>query len=99
MIKKSLNKEDAETTVNALVTPHLDYGNAPLYGINGKYLRNLQIALLLLLTARMHPPAKIVDDQSKPKCSNITPPTVGPRKDLFINWKVQKNNNADKLPG
>ena len=44
MIRKSLNKKDTKTAVNALVTPHLDYGNALLFGINGKYLRKLRVA-------------------------------------------------------
>ena len=43
MIRKSLNKEDTNTAVNALVRPHLDYGDAVLYGIDGKFLRKLQI--------------------------------------------------------
>ena len=44
MIRKSLNKEDTKVAVNALVTPHLDYGNALLCGINQKYISKLQIA-------------------------------------------------------
>jgi len=44
MIRKCLNREDAKTAVHALVTPHLDYGNALLYGINQKHLRKLQVA-------------------------------------------------------
>ena len=30
--------------MNALVRPHLDYGNALLHGINAKYLRKSQVA-------------------------------------------------------
>ena len=43
-IRKSLNKDDTKTVVNALVTPHLDYGNSLLYGIPYKYLNKLQVA-------------------------------------------------------
>jgi hypothetical protein len=43
-IRKSLSKEDTKTAVHALVTPHLDYGNALLYGINKKALEKLQVA-------------------------------------------------------
>ena len=43
-IRKSLNKDDTKTIVNALVTPHLDYGNGLLYGVTGKYLKKLQVA-------------------------------------------------------
>ena len=44
LIRKSLNKEDTKTVVNALVTPHLDYGNGLLHGISNKYLNKLQVA-------------------------------------------------------
>jgi len=37
-IRKSLSKEDTKTAVHALVTPHLDYGNALLYGTKKKTL-------------------------------------------------------------
>ena len=40
MIRKSLNREDTRTAV----TPHLDYGNALLSCINGKYSRKLKVA-------------------------------------------------------
>jgi hypothetical protein len=43
-IRKSLTREDTKTVVHALVTPHLDYGNALLYGVNKKYLQKLQVA-------------------------------------------------------
>ena len=43
-IRKSLSKKDTKTAVHALVTPHLDYGNALLYGVNKKFLDKLQIA-------------------------------------------------------
>jgi hypothetical protein len=43
-IRQSLDKEDTKTAVNALVTPHLDYGNGLLYGIPKKYVNKLQIA-------------------------------------------------------
>jgi hypothetical protein len=42
-IRKSLSKEDTKTAVHALVTPHLDYGNALLYGVNKKLLEKLQV--------------------------------------------------------
>jgi hypothetical protein len=43
-IRKSLSKEDTKTAVHALVTPHLDYGNALLYGVKKKSLDKLQVA-------------------------------------------------------
>ena len=43
-IRKSLNKNDTKSIVNALVTPHLDYGNGLLYGIPNKHLNKLQVA-------------------------------------------------------
>jgi len=43
-IRKSLNKDDTKTAVHALVTPHLDYGNALLYGANKKLQDKLQVA-------------------------------------------------------
>jgi hypothetical protein len=43
-IRKSLNKDDAKTIVNALVTPHLDYGNGLLLGICKKLENKLQVA-------------------------------------------------------
>jgi exonuclease III len=43
-IRKYLNKEDAKTVVNALVTPHLDYGNGLLMGIKKNLIKKLQIA-------------------------------------------------------
>ena len=44
MIRKSLSKEDSKLLVNALVTPHLDYGNALLFLIPKKFLNKLQVA-------------------------------------------------------
>jgi hypothetical protein len=43
-IRNSLGKDDTKTIVNALVTPHLDYGNGLLYGISKKLERKLQVA-------------------------------------------------------
>jgi hypothetical protein len=43
-IRKSLSKEDTKTAVHALVTPHLDYGNALLHGVNKRMLNKLQVA-------------------------------------------------------
>ena len=43
-IRNSLDIETAKTAVNALVTPHLDYCNGLLYGINTKLLDKLQVA-------------------------------------------------------
>jgi hypothetical protein len=43
-IRKSLNKTDTKTAVHALVTPHLDYGNALLGGISMKNINRLQVA-------------------------------------------------------
>jgi hypothetical protein len=43
-IRKSLSKEDTKTAVHALVTPHLDYGNALLLNTNKKILNRLQVA-------------------------------------------------------
>ena len=43
-IRKSLSKECAKTVVNALVTPHLDYGNGLLYAIPKKLEQKLQVA-------------------------------------------------------
>ena len=43
-LRKNLDKETVKTAVNALVTPHLDYGNALLYGINSCLLDKLQVA-------------------------------------------------------
>ena len=42
-IRKSLSKNDTKTAIHALVTPHLDYGNALLFGVNKKLLDKLQI--------------------------------------------------------
>ena len=43
-IKKSLDRNTIKTAVNALVTPHLDYGNGLLYGISQKLVDKLQVA-------------------------------------------------------
>jgi len=43
-IRNCLNKEDAKTAVNALVTPHLDYGNGLLMGIKKSLINKLQVA-------------------------------------------------------
>jgi hypothetical protein len=43
-IRSSLSKSDTKTAVHALVTPHLDYGNALLSGITEKNLNKLQVA-------------------------------------------------------
>jgi hypothetical protein len=43
-IRNSLSREDTKTAVHALVTPHLDYGNALLHGINKKHMDKLQVA-------------------------------------------------------
>ena len=43
-IRNCLNKEDAKTAVNALVTPHLDYGNGLLMGIKQSLINELQVA-------------------------------------------------------
>jgi hypothetical protein len=43
-IRKSLSYDDAKTVVNALVTPHLDYGNSVLTGISKKLENKLQVA-------------------------------------------------------
>jgi hypothetical protein len=43
-IRKSLNKDDAKTAVHALVTPHLDCGNALLVGTSSKNIKKLQVA-------------------------------------------------------
>ena len=43
-IRKTLSMEDTKTVVNALVTPHLDYGNALLFGIPKKLENKLQVA-------------------------------------------------------
>ena len=43
-LRKSLDKETVKTAVNALVTPHLDYGNGLLYGIKTDLLDKLQVA-------------------------------------------------------
>jgi hypothetical protein len=42
-IKKHLDKDSLKAAVNALVSPHLDYGNALLYGIPRKLINKLQI--------------------------------------------------------
>lgn len=43
-IRKLLSKDDTKAVVNALVTPHLDYGNGLLHGINKSLLSKLQVA-------------------------------------------------------
>jgi hypothetical protein len=43
-IRRCLSLEDTKTVVNALVTPHLDYGNSLLYGISKKLENKLQVA-------------------------------------------------------
>jgi exonuclease III len=43
-IRRYLTKEDSKTVVNALVTPHLDYGNGLLMGIKKNLLNKMQIA-------------------------------------------------------
>ena len=43
-IRKILSKDDTKTVVNALVTPHLDYGNGLLFGINKRLQSKLQVA-------------------------------------------------------
>ena len=41
---KSLDRDTSKTAVNSLVTPHLDYGNGILYGVNSNLLKKLQVA-------------------------------------------------------
>ena len=43
-IRKCLSKEDTKTVVNALVTPHLDYGNGLLVGTSKYLIDKLQVA-------------------------------------------------------
>ena len=43
-IRNSMNYDDTKTVVNALVTPHLDYGNGLLFGISGRSINKLQVA-------------------------------------------------------
>ena len=43
-IRKSLSKENLKTLVNALVTPHLDYGNGLLYGTPWTLIKRLNMA-------------------------------------------------------
>ena len=43
-IRNCLAKEDSKTVVNALVTPHLDYANGLLLGINKNLINKLQTA-------------------------------------------------------
>ena len=43
-LTKTLDKETIKTAVNALVTPHLDYGNGLLYGIKSSLINRLQVA-------------------------------------------------------
>ena len=43
-IRNSLDIQKCKTVVNALVTPHLDYGNGLLYGISKKLESKLQVA-------------------------------------------------------
>ena len=43
-IRNSLDKNTAKTAINALVTPHLDYGNGLLYGICKRLENKLQVA-------------------------------------------------------
>jgi hypothetical protein len=43
-IRNCLNKTDTKTIVNALVTPHLDYGNGLLVGIKKHLIDKLQVA-------------------------------------------------------
>jgi hypothetical protein len=42
--RKNLSKEATKTVVQALVTPHQDYGNALLHGVCKKPLNKLQVA-------------------------------------------------------
>ena len=43
-IRGSLDKDVTKIAINALVTPHLDYGNGLLLGISKKLLNKLQVA-------------------------------------------------------
>ena len=43
-IRKFLSKANLKTVVNALVTPHMDYGNSLLYRIPKKLVDKLQVA-------------------------------------------------------
>jgi hypothetical protein len=43
-VRKCLSKEVTKTAINALVTPHLDYGNGLLYGISKRLENKLQVA-------------------------------------------------------
>ena len=43
-LKKNITEDDCKTLVNALVTPHLDYGNSLLFGVPKKQITKLQIA-------------------------------------------------------
>jgi exonuclease III len=43
-IRKNLSKDNTKTLVNALVTPHFDYGNSLLYVIPNKLINKVQIA-------------------------------------------------------
>ena len=43
-IRSCLSKTDTKTVVNALVTPHLDYGNSLLAGVKKHLINKLQVA-------------------------------------------------------
>ena len=43
-LKKNITEDDRKTLVNALVTPHLDYGNSLLFGVPQKQITKLQTA-------------------------------------------------------
>jgi hypothetical protein len=43
-LRKNLDEDNLKTLTNALVTPHLDYGNGLLYEVSKKQERKLQVA-------------------------------------------------------
>ena len=87
-IRNNLSKDDAKTVVNALVTPHLDYGNCLLYGVTEKYIKKLQVAqnmavrLIEKLGRRDHISLKRKDLHWLPIHARIK------YKLLTITWKV-----------
>ena len=96
-IRKCLNKNDTKAVVNALVTPHLDYGNSLLYGIPGKLLNKLQIAqnsavrLIEKIGKREHITNKRKDLHWLPIEARIQ------YKLLLLTWKCIHNQAPDYL--
>ena len=96
-IRNSLSKENTKTVVNALVTPHLDYGNGLLYGISAKQIKKLQIAQnsAVRLIEKMNKRDHITETRKKLHWLPIQARIE--YKILTLTWKIMNNQAPEYM--